>query len=31
MPAVYVANHNWIGIVTIAIKTGVPVKMLWQK
>jgi len=25
-PTVYVANHNWIGIVTVALKTGVPVK-----
>lgn len=25
-PTVYVADHNWIGIVSIAIKTGVPVK-----
>ncbi len=25
-PTVYVANHVWIGIVTVAIKTGVPVK-----
>ncbi len=25
-PTVYVANHIWIGIVTVAIKTGVPVK-----
>ncbi len=25
-PTVYVADHNWIGIVTVAIKTGVPVK-----
>jgi ABC-type antimicrobial peptide transport system permease subunit len=23
---VYLANHNWIGCVTVAIKTGVPVK-----
>jgi putative ABC transport system permease protein len=26
MPSVYVADHNWIGIVTVAIKKGVPVK-----
>jgi ABC-type antimicrobial peptide transport system permease subunit/AraC-like DNA-binding protein len=25
-PMIYVTNHNWIGIVTIAMKTGVPVK-----
>jgi putative ABC transport system permease protein len=25
-PTVYVADHNWIEIVTVAIKTGVPVK-----
>jgi len=25
-PMVYLASHNWIGIVSIAIKTGVPVK-----
>jgi putative ABC transport system permease protein len=25
-PTVYVVDHNWIGIVTVAIKTGVPVK-----
>jgi putative ABC transport system permease protein len=25
-PSVYVADHNWIGIVTVAIKKGVPVK-----
>ena len=25
-PTVYLADHNWIGNVTIAIKTGVPVK-----
>ena len=26
MPTVYLANHDWIDIVTVAIKTGVPVK-----
>jgi ABC-type antimicrobial peptide transport system permease subunit len=26
MPTVYVASHNWIGIVSVAIKTGVPVR-----
>jgi len=25
-PTVYVADHTWIGIVTVAMKTGVPVK-----